>query len=472
MDRISHLPDSILHHILAFANTPADLIRMSVLSKTWFHLTASFPILDFNIHRFTSRACFFKYIEHATSRFCLHNLTAHTFKLIATIQEPTELDVVNRCLRLLPANGVKELVISIDPEYRLRLPDIPLFCVYGHQNLQRVCLCYTPVEIIDIEAPNLSDLYVDEVDDRGPPQMNLASCKKLTSLSYYGSPLPNSNGFLSNFPFLENLDLFSRNEGNNLKLSSHSLRTLELNSDCDLEEIELSTPNLGLFIYTRSQHFYSIGISHLPHLKACMRCWPGDAIDTLWVQKLRLFLDKENGFIASNLYIHMDQEFIVSEKLKAIELPPYELEHIELHFEDDEEDHAAFVEAVLCCFRPRSLTLKPFFPPTDFEEKSSLVNFTYKKLLEQENQSHISIQIVSPNSSKAQKQFKGLMVLPEPSLLEEGTLSNKLFLYTNYLPLLLISKQKNHAVKGLQAWRFFDALGLLGVYRLGLKIRV
>ncbi|KAJ0841114.1 putative F-box domain, leucine-rich repeat domain superfamily, F-box-like domain superfamily [Helianthus annuus] len=48
MDRISQLPDFIVHHILSFLpdSPPAELVRMSVLSKTWFHLTASFPILN------------------------------------------------------------------------------------------------------------------------------------------------------------------------------------------------------------------------------------------------------------------------------------------------------------------------------------------------------------------------------------------------------------------------------------------
>ncbi|KAI7734671.1 hypothetical protein M8C21_009089, partial [Ambrosia artemisiifolia] len=373
MDRISHLPDSILHHILSFVNTPADLVRMS----------------------------------YTTSRFCHHNIIpAHKLTLNATIHEPAELDIINRCLERLLNKGVIK------------------FYVYGHQNLQRVSLFRIPVEIIDIEAPNLNDLHVALVDERGPPQINLASCKKLTSLSYEGSPLPNSNGFLSNFPFLEDLALFSRYQGNNLKLSSHSLRTLEFNSDFELDEIELCTPSLGLFIYSCSEHYNHLGISHLPHLKACMRCYPDHSIDMLWLQKLRLFLDKENGFKAFNLYIHKDQRFIGSEKLKAIELPPYELEHIELHFEDQESsDHAAFVEAVLCCFRPQSLTLRSSFPLTDFEEKSSLVKFTYERLLEQENQGCTSIHILSPYSSKAQKHFRGLMLLPEPSPPEEKALS-------------------------------------------------
>ncbi|KAJ0770842.1 putative leucine-rich repeat domain superfamily [Helianthus annuus] len=59
-------------------------------------------------------------------------------------------------------------------------PGFKSFCVYGHQNLWDVWICYnTPVERIDIEAPNLSTLSIIDDDESGPPQMNLASCKNL-----------------------------------------------------------------------------------------------------------------------------------------------------------------------------------------------------------------------------------------------------------------------------------------------------
>ncbi|GJR73109.1 F-box domain containing protein [Tanacetum coccineum] len=50
-DRISQLPDSVAHNILVLLlNThPKDLIQMCVLSKTWFDITASFLILNFNL---------------------------------------------------------------------------------------------------------------------------------------------------------------------------------------------------------------------------------------------------------------------------------------------------------------------------------------------------------------------------------------------------------------------------------------
>ncbi|MFS7955089.1 putative leucine-rich repeat domain superfamily [Helianthus anomalus] len=267
------------------------------------------------------------------------------------------------------------------------------FCVNGHQNLKLLNIdCDSQVEMIDIETPNLVGLTVRDTAGRGPPGMKVASCKNLTSVTYIGC--------------------------NTLKLSSHSLRKLVIDSEFDLEEIELSTPNLGLFIYSNPLSFW----------------------------KLRLFLDKKNGFKALNLYIHtkrvcfFDQivhKFIVLENLKAIELPPYELEHIELHFEHEESsDYAAFVDAVLWCCRPRSLTLRSSFSLTDFEEQSDLVKFTYKKLLEQEYQEHTNIEIVLPSSSKAQKLFRGSVlynVLPceEKAISftkEKGTLFYELIL--------------------------------------------
>ncbi|XP_076887815.1 FBD-associated F-box protein At2g26860-like [Bidens hawaiensis] len=479
MDRISQLPEFIIHEILSCINgSPTELVRMSVLSKTWFHLTASFPHLYFNMDDFKSRETFFKYIEYTTSRFCRQDVvTARTFKIVTTIHEHAELDIVNRCLELVFKKGVKALEIDITRKFnRYRLPNTLLsvsalkslticgcelpssfkvnvvkfksliclklesvslddevityltascpllkdfhikychgfkrFCVYRHQNLQKVVISYkTRVERIDIEAPNLCTLGVLDWAKRGAPQMNLASCKKLTFVAYYGCPLPGLNcftDFLSNFPFIEKLLLSMNYKCNNLKLSSPSLRTLLLDSQCDLEEIELSTPNLVSFNYLcnlriRKPRIHKPWISDPTCLNACMRCYPNGCIDALWFQKWRRFLDKKNKFKVLNLYVHAaySQKFEELEKLKALELPPYELEHVELQLESHEESlaHIAFVNAVLWCCRPRSLTFRSSF---SFEEQSDVVKFTYEKLLEQEDQGHTNIKIVSPSSS-------------------------------------------------------------------------
>ncbi|XP_076919867.1 F-box/LRR-repeat protein At4g14103-like [Bidens hawaiensis] len=496
MDRISQLPDYIAHHILSFSNT-LELVRASVLSKHWLDITASFPILEFSINSFTSRESFFSYVEYTMSLFYPQNVPAHKFKLNTTIEEPAELEIVNRCLELLFRNGVKVLVIDIDRSSEsasasagYRLPNILLsvsmlesltvrgcelpsslklgivkfkslnylelrdvridnevikyfttscpllqtlqivrcngfnsFCVDGHQSLRNVLIFYsTRVERVDIEAPNLSTLYVIDRDGNGAPRMNLTSCKKLTTVSYIGHPLPNSNGFtdfLSNFPYVKSLFLATIYKCSNFKLSSNSLRKLVLHSNCDFEEIEFSTPNLVLFTHSRNSRllFPTVAkrwplVKNFTHSKACMQCYPDGCIDALWFQKLRLFLAKKSGLKVLNLYIHAaySQKYTELEKLHAIELPPYELEHVVLQLESHEESlaHIAFVDAVLWCCRPRSLTLRSSFP---FEEHSDVVKFAYEKLLQQEDPSHTKIRIEWPSSSRAQKHMMELKSL-------------------------------------------------------------
>ncbi|GJZ30069.1 F-box domain containing protein [Tanacetum coccineum] len=79
-------------------------------------------------------------------------------------------------------------------------------CVYGLQNLQQVKFFFAGGR---------------------PPCLNVASCKKLT-VCYYGNP-----------PTCDSL-----------KLSSHSLTTFVLHSDCDLEQLDIDTPNLLSFEWT------------------------------------------------------------------------------------------------------------------------------------------------------------------------------------------------------------------------------
>ncbi|KAI7732744.1 hypothetical protein M8C21_027716 [Ambrosia artemisiifolia] len=91
-------------------------------------------------------------------------------------------------------------------------------------------------------------------------------------------------------------------------------------------------------------------------------------------------------------------------------MPPYELDHVELQLHTLEESsaHIAFVDAVLWCCRPRSLTLRSSVP---FKEQSDVVKFACKKLLEQEDQGHTNIQIVSPSSPEAHKHLLDLNAL-------------------------------------------------------------
>lgn len=148
-DQISELPECIIHEILSFFYSPTDLVRMSVLSKRWFALTASFPIINLNLDAIISllhapgvpfdtlqnseyiRDMFYKYVEYTTSRFCGQNVSIHTFKLITVLLEPIDIDIIDRCLELILKKGVQVLVIDItsypySPQH-LYVKDLPMY---------------------------------------------------------------------------------------------------------------------------------------------------------------------------------------------------------------------------------------------------------------------------------------------------------------------------------------------------------
>ncbi|GKB75313.1 F-box domain containing protein [Tanacetum coccineum] len=116
-DRISLLPEFIVHQILSnLLDFPEALIRMSVLSKDWFALTASFPILDFRIRKIL---------------FCKQNVSAHTLTIDTNpahvVLAPADVEILKDCLESVLKKGLHVLEIRI--EYpgimpMLRLPNI------------------------------------------------------------------------------------------------------------------------------------------------------------------------------------------------------------------------------------------------------------------------------------------------------------------------------------------------------------
>ncbi|GJW44615.1 hypothetical protein Tco_0073414, partial [Tanacetum coccineum] len=156
---------------------------------------------------------------------------------------------------------------------------------------------------------------------------------------------------------MENLSLALTSPCNHMKLSNHSLRRFELLLNCDLEEVDINTPNLLLFEYYGKLDRFIYTPFHwekLSQSKGCTKCYPDDeSVDTLWFQKLR-FLDKKV------LKLILEPGSIDVEELKGIKSPPYELEHVKLvvrSIQLSSRSPPPILDAVLWCCRPQSLTL-------------------------------------------------------------------------------------------------------------------
>lgn len=142
-DKISQLPRDTIHHILSFLDCPKTHVGMSVLSKHWFDLITSLKFdmkknISTNIWFYDVQSVkdtFFNYVDYTTSKFCELNVRPHTFSIVTLTQdmftrnplEPTEVDILDRCLGLILRKGVRVLEIDIYHDHRppvYRLPDI------------------------------------------------------------------------------------------------------------------------------------------------------------------------------------------------------------------------------------------------------------------------------------------------------------------------------------------------------------
>ncbi|PWA48615.1 F-box domain, Leucine-rich repeat domain, L domain-like protein [Artemisia annua] len=499
-DRISELPECIIENILLRLDKPKERVRVSVLSKKWFALTASLPVLKFLFSDFTDeedwisnrdvRDNFYNYVKHTVSRFCRQQNTkiALTFKLLTVVGDNTELDIIEKCLELILMRGVKVLDICIkksrksncQPMYRLRdmlssastltslqisdcvmLPSslmvdvvnfkslkalslnrVPLnplvikhltascpllqdlvveccygfkkFCVYG-QNLKTLrFIDYNGkgIEAIDIEAPNLCECLLSVGQGRGATSVILGSCKQLRTLYLDGPFFQTSIGFadfLSNFPFLENLSLCLVNRRNILAVSSPSLRNFVLYDECDLEEIDMNTPNLHQFRYSNSWNCSKGEFIKESELKTCMECHIINKVDTLWLLKLRRFMEKANIFKILKLYNLYGRLSVDSEVLKVTQLPPYELEHVELNLPI--RHVLPVLDGLLWCLRPRSLSLTSGFSRISDEERNHFLKCISKRLIQQEDQGPTNIRIEWSLPSKDRIYFSWSSVL-------------------------------------------------------------
>ncbi|GJR85422.1 hypothetical protein Tco_0209433 [Tanacetum coccineum] len=188
------------------------------------------------------RDAFLKNIAYTTFRFCKQNVSANTLTIVTDLSKPIDVKIVEDCLESVLKKGL--CVLKIDISYAGNMPML--------------------LQVTEVVVP--------------------------------GSPLKSFNDFLSNFPIMENLSLALTSPCNHMKLSNHSLRRFELLLNCDLEEVDINTPNLLLFEYYGKLDRFIYTPFHwekLSQSKGCTKCYPDDeSVDTLWFQKLR-FLDKK-----------------------------------------------------------------------------------------------------------------------------------------------------------------------------------
>uniref|UniRef100_A0A2N9E4T1 F-box domain-containing protein n=1 Tax=Fagus sylvatica TaxID=28930 RepID=A0A2N9E4T1_FAGSY len=262
VDRISELPDPLLQEILSFLPIN-QVVQSTILSKRWKHMSTSIPVLFYSGF-YPSGYC--NFVEKT-----IRSRSVKKFSLADSMYKPNSASNVDRWISFLVKNDVEELdlywfrglsgrmyqlpqsvldsksltVLTLDG-YDQTIHKLVVGCPViqdmtfhrchklksmkfeGLTNAKSIVVEYNHgLEIVELEASNLYSLLIHH---HKRCEIKLVSCNNLKRLSLR---VPNTtdkwfHDHLSQLPKIEFLEIDDCYVLERLKISSHSLKTLNL----------------------------------------------------------------------------------------------------------------------------------------------------------------------------------------------------------------------------------------------------
>ncbi|KDO62584.1 hypothetical protein CISIN_1g013278mg [Citrus sinensis] len=239
-DRLSNLPEPIIHHIFSFLET-IDVVRASAVSRKWRYLWLSIPYLNFNVHNICS---------NPLERWSLQT-TNEKFKDFVNWVLLFQNGSVNEPIKLPRSLVTCESLVSLKLDFGNRehqgVLNLPT-CV-GFSRLKSLDLQH--VESLDISTTSLKYLTVDEFLLSEPKGLRSCKviCESLEALKLHFGREIDSSPLLENlkmdsccFPDLKILDISSNS------LKSLTLERIEFGGDeLDNYKLKIACSNLESF---------------------------------------------------------------------------------------------------------------------------------------------------------------------------------------------------------------------------------
>jgi len=238
-DRISRLPDHVLHHILSYLSIRA-VVRFSVLSKTWHRISTSFPVSDFSEDvlllgkRYEIQDWKNKFIDFVQDSLLAqhhHNTRSHKFRLSMDLDsyDPQLTSRADHLLELATKCGVYE--------FDLNFQNISYYC------LPQALLSAEEITVLRLNGNYKLSLPRDAIywpSLRVLSLMNVRVDEAILQNLICGSPL------------IEKLALVYCYGVKSIRISGCiKLKEVEVNEgDSVLERMEIHVPSLRTFCYT------------------------------------------------------------------------------------------------------------------------------------------------------------------------------------------------------------------------------
>ncbi|KAL5767471.1 hypothetical protein ACOSP7_014076 [Xanthoceras sorbifolium] len=300
VDRISELPEPILHRILSLL--PVKQIgQTSILSKTWKRAWCTFPVFEFDntifkrkLYYFSGdtllsreerfkeaqrrREKLFNSLEQTMqNRYCRERISMKKFKInIFLFDDPLLASFLERCIFYAVGSNVKELSLEFvcGRGRRYNLPQIVLFA--KSVELLKLKGCKLELPRNNIQLSSLRKLYLSHVlvDDllienliSGCPMiedLNFSFCNGHQNLKLYDLSRLNEIKVTNNDE-LQNLNI----EGFNI----HSLAIFWLSPSCEISVTNcINIKNLDLKSVSTKDEWLNCLISRLPLLEGLSIC--------------------------------------------------------------------------------------------------------------------------------------------------------------------------------------------------------
>ncbi|KAG5234269.1 FBD-associated F-box protein [Salix suchowensis] len=238
-DRISRLPDHVLHYILSYLPIGA-VVRFSVLSKTWHRISTSFPVSDFSEDglRLSKRReiqdwknKFINFVQDSLLAQHHHNTRSRKFRLSMDLDsyDPQITSRADHLLELAAKCGVSEFDL----------------------NFQNISHYFLPQALLSAEEITVLRLNGDYKLSLPHHAINWPSLRVLSLMNVCVDEAILQN-LISGCPLIEKLAVVYCYGVKSIRISGCiKLKEVEVNEgDSVLERIEIHVPSLQTFCYT------------------------------------------------------------------------------------------------------------------------------------------------------------------------------------------------------------------------------
>ncbi|KAD4889338.1 hypothetical protein E3N88_21411 [Mikania micrantha] len=394
VDRISELPEPIIHHILSFLRCPKDVTRTTVWSKKWRSLWASFFTFDFDQKKFKTsggnhiqKFITFVNISLATKLEPVHSI--QKFKISLSKASIKLIYPMNNWITAAMIKDVKELEIHVEEDNLKR-----------HYLLPHIVLTSNNLTSLKLYGCKFDDTVI--INLRNIKELSIKNAHVNTDLI---------NNFIQGCPSVEDLRLIHCKGIGHLHISTLlKLHTVQLHECHGLVSVDIELTSLVSFLHWVKNSWICslnlVGCENLKYLsvkdpnltdklfqdliiefpslqKVVLRECLHEAKLHLLIRKnsvvvlreLELFLQKflKNGawklIVSSNKNITIHEELPKFQHLSSKELK-LELVKSPMKLRD-------FVDNLLRMTRPKTLSLVS-------SSSSELLNFLKEKILSRE----------------------------------------------------------------------------------------